>query len=84
MLGGHAGPVVLLFWFLGSPGDQAIHCTAAVGILDPVVIDTEAAATWCTDLVQRESSGGSGSPATLPDPNPQINCDLGSSPAHPT
>lgn len=38
---------------LGSPGDQAVHRAATVGILDPVVVDAEAAAAWCRDLAGR-------------------------------
>lgn len=31
-------------------GNQSIYWTSAVGISDPVVIDTEATGAWCTDL----------------------------------
>jgi hypothetical protein len=79
-----------LAWSLGSPGDQAVHWTAAVEVLDPVVVDTEATATWCINLAQRGLQSGagscsasiptlqtSGSPTTRPGPaHPR-------SPAHP-
>lgn len=43
-----------------SPGDQAIHGTAAVEIPDPVVVDAEAARAWCGDLTRGECSLGVG------------------------
>lgn len=51
-------------WFLCLPGNYSIYWTTAVSISDPVVIDTEATGTRCTDLVQRGTSDGSGNPAS--------------------
>ena len=45
---------------LGSPGDQAVHRAATVGISDPVVIDAETAGAWCGDLSGGGSSLGAG------------------------
>lgn len=62
---------------LGSPGDQAVHRAATVGISDPVVIDAETAGAWCADL-----SGGGSSLGAGPSPGPTTRLVLRS--AHPS
>lgn len=62
---------------LGSPGDQAVHRAATVGISDPVVIDAETAGAWCADL-----SGGGSSLGAGPAPGPTTRLVLLS--AHPS